>query len=124
MTQLEFGRSKQLKFLSEIDFYYSLGFLASSKRTSLHWENNETAGAWGSEGRIHCHRDIITFPIPLSNIFSKGNGRIIHRINCNEYIQYLVEKHLFQLGSNQNIVNIIGTIPAIYLAHFNLGLAA
>ncbi len=89
--------------------------------TSIHWEHNENQGAWGSEGRIHCYQNIANFPAYFSNAFSAGVNNIVHRINCNEYIQYIVTNHGFQLGHNQDINAITATIPAQYLADFNCG---
>lgn len=91
--------------------------------TSIHWEHNETSGAWGSEGRIHCYKDINKFPVYFSNAFTAGTSGILHRINCNEYIEYIANKHGFVLGYTQNQSNIIATVPANYLSDFNRGLA-
>ena len=91
--------------------------------TSIHWEHNETSGAWGSEGRIHCYKDIHKFPVYFSNAFTAGNGSILHRINCNEYIEYIAKNHSFVLGNTQNKNNILATVPANYLNDFNRGLS-
>ena len=49
-----FGTQNQISFNNESKYYQVLGYLAKSDgTTSIHWENNEMLGAWGSEGRIH-----------------------------------------------------------------------
>lgn len=123
MTQLNFGTKNQLSFIDEGEFYETLGFLSkSSGITSIHWEENEKSGAWGSEGRIHCYKEIDNFPIALKNAFTSGVGNIIHRINCNEFIEYIVKNHNFTFGSNQNITLIRSTIPTDYTNDFENGL--
>jgi hypothetical protein len=123
MAQLIYGRKKQIRFLNDNEFYESLGFLSKNNdTTSLHWEHNEDQGAWGSEGRIHCYKDIIRFPLYFSRAFTAGRGRVIHRINCNEYLKYIVTNNNFVYGNIQNIPNIISTIPAINIVDFNRGL--
>ena len=125
--QLSFGDRKKITFLSANDKYEAIGFLASSKYTSLTWENNENSGAWGSEGRIHCYSDIHKFPTAFSSRFSAGNGRILERINCNEFLSLLVNTHSFVLGDlgvgAQDIISIRNTIPSSYQIDFDRGLA-
>lgn|GEM_PF-494222 len=60
--KLAYGKKAQIRFQDEAEYYFALGFLASAKHTSLHWEHNEDQGAWGSEGRIHCYGDISIVP--------------------------------------------------------------
>lgn len=123
MPQLVFGTNHQISFVSNSQFYEALGFLAKNNgTTSIQWEHNETSGAWGSEGRIHCYKNIASFPIYFSRAFTAGNGSILFRINCNEFIEYIVNTHNFILGYSQNINNIIQTIHSSYLVDFNRGL--
>lgn len=116
---------KNSKFsLVQIIFFESLGFLAKNDgTTSIHWEHNETSGAWGSEGRIHCYKNINKFPAYFRSAFTAGNGNILHRINCNGYIEYIASNHNFVFGSTQSHNNIIATVPANYLNDFNRGLS-
>ena len=123
MAQLIFGTKQQIQFASDNDFFEALGFLSKNDgTTSIHWEHNENQGAWGSEGRIHCYQNIANFPTYFSNAFTAGVNNIIHRINCNEYIEYIATNHHFQLGNNQNLALITPTIPAQYTADFNRGM--
>ena len=123
MAQLIFGTKHQIQFYSDNEFFESLGFLAKNDgTTSIHWENNEDQGAWGSEGRIHCYQNIVNFPDYFSNAFTAGVGKIINRINCNEYVEYIMKYHAFVYGLVQNQTNIIATIPAQFINDFNRGL--
>ena len=123
MTRLNFGTKNQIHFDTQNEKYEVLGFLAKSDdTTSLTWEHNEDSGAWGSEGRIHCYKNIINFPVSLSRVFSSGVGNIEHRINCNEFIEYIRENHNFVLGNTQSIDKIRNTIPTEYINDFERGL--
>lgn len=120
MTQLTFGKTNKLNFKDEHEFFFTLGFLASKRRTSFTWEDNHIKGnAWGPEGRIHCLKDLDLFPTPLKNKFTKGTGSILKRINCNEYVKYLSKNH--SIYSN-NIEDIASTVPPKYLNDFFRGL--
>ena len=123
MTQLQFGHKNRLIFSSEADLYESIGFLASSKRTSLTWEHNEYSGAWGSEGRIHCNRDLAAFPVSLQNKFTAGVGGILKRINCNEFVEFLSTTHAFKINNSHSVPNVRTTIPSSYLYAFDRGVA-
>lgn len=123
MAQLIFGTKSQIQFNNDSEFFEALGFLSKNDgTTSINWEHNENQGAWGSEGRIHCYKNIASFPIYFSVAFTAGVGNIIHRINCNEYIEYIVKNHSFVMGATQNQVAVLATVPAINAADFNRGL--
>jgi hypothetical protein len=123
MAQLIFGTKQQIQFASASDFFEALGFLCKNNgTTSIHWEHNENQGAWGSEGRIHCYKNIPSFPAYFSDAFSAGVNNIVFRINCNEYIEYIAKNHSVILGHNQDVVAVRATIPPAYLADFNRGL--
>ncbi|MCZ2249084.1 MAG: hypothetical protein LC111_10035 [Bacteroidia bacterium] len=119
-----FGKRNRMRFDSPEEYYETLGFLAKSDgSTSLVWEHNENQGAWGSEGRIHCHFNINNFTPPLTRKFTRGRARnVIHRINCNEFVQDIVTNHVFVMGNNQDTNAIRATIPAQYLVDFDRGL--
>lgn len=120
-----FGKTNKMRFDSPEEYYETLGFLAKSDGSiSLVWENNEDQGAWGSEGRIHCHFNINNFPAPLARKFTAGRGNnVIHRINCNEFVQDIVTNHVFVMGNSQNSNAIRATVQAQYLVDFDRGLA-
>jgi hypothetical protein len=123
MYQENFGTNNppQIRFNNENEYYKALGYLSKSdSTTSIHWEQNENQGAWGSEGRIHF---LITNP-PIPGYFKLTAGRpgVEHRTNCNEFIQNIVTNHYFEMGDTQNITNIRSTIPASFISDFDFGL--
>lgn len=123
MYQDNFGTNTppQIQFNNENEYYQALGYLAKSDGTSsIHWENNENQGAWGSEGRIHFY--INNPAIPGYFKLTAGTGNIISRTNCNEFIKNIVTNNNFVMGSVQNIANIKNTIPINFLNDFNTGL--
>lgn len=121
-TRLNFEKNNQLQFTTPESYYEVLGFLASSKRTSIHWENNDEQGAWGKEGRIHCLRDLSAFPDILQSLFTAGTGNILKRIICTDYINHIRLNHNFSLEKCQDISSILSTVPEEYLDAFNIGL--
>ena len=123
MYKANFGTNNppQIQFNNENEYYQALGYLAKSDgSTSLHWENNELQGAWGSEGRIHFY---VSNPL-IPGFFKQtaGTGNIISRTNCNEFVKHIVINHSFVMGDTQDIVAIRNTIPASYISDFNHGL--
>lgn len=122
MYQQTFGSRGQMRFANEHEYYTLLGYLAKSDgSTSLTWEHNENQGAWGSEGRIQIHT--ANFPRIWQISLTAGRGtNIINRINCNEFVENICTHNGFVYGNRQNIANIQATIPAQYLADFNIGL--
>jgi hypothetical protein len=125
MYKQYFGIRSKMKFDSPEEYYETLGFLAKSDNSiTLVWEKNEQQGAWGSEGRIHCHSNLIKFTPPLKRKFTKGRAKnVLHRINCNEFVEDLTTNHGFVMGMTQNSVIIRSTIPSPYLVDFDRGLA-
>ena len=122
MPQLIFGTKEQIQFNSDSEFFEALGFLTKNDgTTSLNWENNENQGAWGSEGRIHCYKNIVSFPSYFSNAFSSGRGKIQKRINCNEFLGYIINNYNFSLGKIQDQGLILSTVPPIYVNDFLRG---
>ncbi|MCT4583091.1 MAG: hypothetical protein N4A35_16895 [Flavobacteriales bacterium] len=123
MAQLIFGKNQQIEFASNQEFFEALGFLSKNDgTTSIHWEHNENQGAWGSEGRIHCYRNIERFPRAFRAAFTAGVGKIIHRVNCNEYIRYIVVHYGFQIGTEQDVAEIRQAISNVDITHFDRGL--
>ena len=117
---LTFGKRNKIIFSSYDELFYTIGFIASKKRTDIVWENNHINGAaWGAEGRICCLKEPHLFPTVLQNKFTAGNGtNILYRINCNEFINFLKLNHKIDM----DIDTIRKTIPNIYLSDFEKGL--
>ncbi len=123
MYKKHFGKRNKMSFNTPEDYFETLGFLAKSDGSiSLVWEHNENQGAWGSEGRIHCYKNISKFPAPLRQKFTAGTGTVLHRINCNEFVENIINNHNFTMGKNQNTANIRTTIPKQYIKDFDRGL--
>ncbi len=121
MHKNSYGQNRQVKFTTEREYYRALGYLAKSDNTSsIHWENNEDQGAWGSEGRIHFL--INTPPIPGYFKLTAGRPGVEHHTNCNEFVENIVINHNFVMSSSQNIENIRSTVPASFINDFNYGL--
>lgn len=124
MYQPLFGKRNRMRFDSQNEYYETLGFLAKSDGSiSLNWEHNEEQGAWGSEGRIYCYSNLIQFTPPLKRKFTKGRAKkVLHRINCNDFVADLINTHNFSHGFTQNTASIRTTIPQPYLPDFDRGL--
>jgi hypothetical protein len=123
MQQLVFGTKNQISFQNENEFYQALGFLSKPNTTSIVWEENEKSGAWGSEGRIECFISQNQFSPCFRNCsFTAGNGgRILHRINCNEFVQHIHRNFNFVMGHSQQVEIIRNAISTTYLPDFEIG---
>lgn len=123
MYKQYFGKRNKMRFDNAEEYYETLGFLAKSDGSiDLVWEHNEDQGAWGSEGRIYCYSNLVKFTPPLKRKFTKGRARkVLHRINCNEFVEDIITNHSFSMGSSQNTLNIRATIPQQYLIDFDRG---
>jgi len=120
-----FGKRNKMRFDSQEEYYETLGFLAKSDGScDLYREENQNQGAWSYEVRMNCYKDLNKFTAPLKRKFTKGRGKnVLQRINCNEFIEDILDNHHFVNGSTQNIALIRQTIPVQYLADFDRGLA-
>lgn len=120
-----FGKRNRMRFDSQEEYYETLGFLAKSDGScDLYREENQNQGAWSYEVRMNCYKDLNKFTAPLKRKFTKGRGKnVLHRINCNEFIEDILDNHHFVNGFTQNIALIRQTIPVQYLADFDRGLA-
>ncbi|WP_302273265.1 hypothetical protein [Brachyspira aalborgi] len=121
MYKSNFGKYNQISFSNEHEYYQALGYLARNvENTSIHWEHNEEQGAWGSEGRIHFYVDNPKIPGYFS--LTAGNGSIMYRTNCNEFVEHIIKYHNFTLNNMQNLEAILKTIPNQYKEDFYIGL--
>lgn len=122
LPSLSFGTKNQVSFNSYDEFFKTLGFLASSKHTEIHIEHNEEQGAWSYESRIHCYGPKDSFPQALRNAATRGTGNITFRVNCNQYVEYIMNNHGFIEGRTQNVDKIRSTVPEQYMKDFDEGL--
>lgn len=123
MYKQYFGKRNKMRFDSPEEYYETLGFISKSDGScDLYREENQNQGAWGPEIRMNCYKNLDKFPPPLKRKFTKGRGKkVLHRINCNEFIEDLLDNHGFVKGSIQNTVNIRSTIPPQYQVDFDRG---
>jgi len=62
--------------------------------------------------------------LPLRRKFTRGRAKkVLHRINCNEFVKDLTTNHAFIWGETQPTGRIRETIPEADLADFDRGLA-
>lgn len=114
------GKNKQVN-APKSTFYKFLGYIANHPNdVSIVFENNETSGAWGSEGRIHFYSETARQTFDPEFKFTKGVGNTLYRLNCNDLIEKMI-KLGFQIGKNQNSTAIRQNIPSTYLADYDLG---
>ena len=117
MKALRYGKNGQVSFDSWHQYYYVLGFLANGRNAELRWEHNEEQGAWGSEGRVHCLIPESQYPQCFQ--FTAGIGKVYARVNCNDYVNALINDHNFTANSRtQNVNAIILTIPKQFVSVF------
>jgi len=123
MYKSEFGKRKKMKFSSPNEFYETLGFLAKSEgNCKIYREDNHKQGAWSYEVRANCLKNLKKFPKPLKNKFTKGRGKgVLHRINCNEFFEGLINLHAYQFGIVQDYDKIKKTIPSTFVIDFDRG---
>lgn len=123
MYKSTFGKGKQMQFSSESEFYETLGFLAKSDGSvRLYKEDNQNQGAWAHEGRIDCYFNLPKFTTPLRDKFTAGVGKVLHRINCTEFVFNIVDNHAFVKNSlTQNTAAIRATVPPAFVVDFDKG---
>ncbi|MBR2892110.1 MAG: hypothetical protein IKC22_07060 [Bacilli bacterium] len=108
MAKLVYGKRNKLNFRDYGEFYKAYGFLCNSSKHSLKvmLEYNARSGAWGNEGRILLYKHSTTHYTPLPQAFynklTAGRGRIINRINCNEYVLELYQHYGFSVSNTIN----------------------
>ena len=118
-----YGKNNQVRFVNDHEYYRFMGYLAKSDGTTkIVYEQNELQGAWASENRIQF---FVEPPIQIaSNVsLTAGVGNIKYRVNCNDFLQEIINFHGFVNGRTQNLSLIRQTIPTAYMQDFNDGLS-
>src|SRR5690606_1756418 len=116
-----FGNLDQVQFDCPEDYFEFLGFLSRNDGTTrIVWEENDRQGAWGPEGRIHFY---VEHPEDLKAVLghTAGRGNVVTRVNCNEFVEHIIEHHDFVHGDQQDVRAIRTTIPSDHLADFERG---
>lgn len=122
MYQQVFGTKQQIEFASEADYYEFLGYLAKNDTgTKLVWEPNDESGAWEQEGRILFYQAPPTL-LQAELSHTAGVGNVESRVNCNEFVENILNNHNFVLGTDQNQDAIRSTIPDEFQPDFDRGL--
>ena len=83
MSKLVYGRNGQVRFQSEQEKADAIDYLVNSSNVTLHHEDNQNQGAWGSEQRFHFEREE-GIPESLKRNMTAGRGSMYGRINCKE----------------------------------------
>nr|WP_315104557.1 hypothetical protein [uncultured Catonella sp.] len=120
MAKLLWGKSGQLEFADEGEYYYSLGLLCNSNWFNIVYEPNSLTDSWGDAFRIQCSNCPVKLPKAFQNALRSQN-----RINNNEYVANLYKNHHFLYDEIKYIrgeyQTVRKTIPTEYLADFDKG---
>lgn len=119
MAQLTFGERNVFSFSSDKTFYEALGYLANCNR-GIRFDFECYDKKWGIEGRIWI-KNAKNAPNELRAAFSAGTQYIDYRLDCNEYIAYLVNNYGFKLGSNNTYNDVVTHVPSNYIIDFDRG---
>lgn len=116
---LHWGRPPQLVFESENEYFRALGHLVNPEAYSISYEYNKKNGSYSDACRIHILSNAQNIPQAFENKRTT-NGRI----NCNEYVENLIDKHNF-VRENQRIYcmfeEVAKTVPDEYFPDFAKG---
>lgn len=99
---LSFGAKNVILFRDEQDFYLCLGYLSNFDRIA-YMNTERYPNKYGIEDRIWL-RDITNIPDTLKIAISDG-GNYAARLNCNEYIQYIIWEFNFPYTDEDRIPN-------------------
>ncbi len=109
--ELKWGNQSQLSFANEEEYYMALGIFANPKLSRVYIEDNAKRGSFSDASRLHIysHTKKGNLPQALKNAMKNGG-----RINCNPYVDNLIENHGFVLSGNvvvATLENVLKTIP-------------
>lgn len=116
---LAWGQEPQLQFKDQAEFYRTLGQLTNEQAFSISFEPNRQTGSYSDAYRIRALADAANITDAL-----KSKMRTANRINCNEYVQYLIKNHGFVLSGNEvkrNFDDVRTTVDVKYLGDFVKG---
>lgn len=117
--KLTYGKTKQLAFSNEKDYYTALGIFCNTSAFSISYEPNKKTGSYADAYRMRKLTTAKKLPPALESAIKSGN-----RINCNEYVENLIQEHHFtQNGVEISGVleNVISTVPSQYWGDFLAG---
>lgn len=122
--KLKWGNQNQLCFTDEEEYYFALGIFANPKLARVYIEDNAKRGSFSDANRLHLYSETqkANLPLALRNAMKDGG-----RINCNPYVDNLINNHGFTLSGNvvvatlENVLNTIPTEQAQNIAAFMKG---
>lgn len=104
------------------DYSFVLGYFSNPEhhyylnngQISIHIEPNQENGAYNVEGRIHIYDNVLLTDLQfdtLNSAKSAGNGRIVNRVNCNEYVYSLLNDYGFIIAHRDGSPRVADLIP-------------
>lgn len=121
VENLIYGKEGQLHFDNKKQYYETVGALCNQDIFYITYEENKKTNSYADAYRIRCKISKEKLPLPLKNAVTSKN-----RINCNEFVIQLHEKHDFNFISGQKRLRadfgqVLGTIPDRYVDAFQKG---
>lgn len=121
VEQLIYGKNGQLQFKDKKQYYETIGVLCNQNIFHITYEENKKTNSYTDAYRIRCKIDKEKLILPLKNAVRNKN-----RINCNDFIIQLYQKHNFIFDHAQKCLRaeyeqVLKTIPDQYVEVFCAG---
>lgn len=122
--QLKWGKAGQLTFANEEEYYTALGIFANQELASVYVEDNAKRGSYTDAYRIQLRSEARGMELPDAVKRAMKNAG---RINCNPYVENLMENHNFTISGSSITAEageVLQTIPkekTEYIAAFMKG---
>lgn len=113
MVRLNFGT---LNFNNEEEYFFALGTFCNRKAFSIFYEPNKSTGSYADAYRTRKLSTVQNLIKPIENAIRSNN-----RINCNSYVEELLDKHNFIQNGKViygTIENVIKTVPESFIYKF------
>ena len=98
--KLEWGAYPTLKFNNYNELFEALGEISNPKYCAITFEKNSQTGSYSDVYRVK-------FQIPTEILIAPIRNKITSqsRFNCNEFIQYFIDKNIFSYDSDSRRFN-------------------
>lgn len=106
---LSWGQPPKLIFKNEEEFYRTLGQVSNETAFNISFEPNKNTGSYSDAYRIRVLKGTKNITGALQNKLTTND-----RINCNDYVKYLIQKHAFVQSGNaimRSFKTVLETIP-------------
>lgn len=119
MVQLTFGNNRQLSFQTEEQFYEALGCFSNREAFLITFEANSQTFSYADAYRIKkkTNRKLMD---PIEKALRNAG-----RINCNEYVLYIMKHHGFYQDNEKHILcdpqKVLETVPFKFQKNFIYG---